>query len=752
MSRWFSETIVDTGRLPLFFLLVAFLLAFLFIRFSVRMIRAEVSWWPGNVTPGGMHIHHVMFGLVMMLIAGFGLVILASYETPVANCIFASIFGVGSALVLDEFALVLHLRDVYWAEEGRASIDAVFVAIAILALFLLGLHPIGLAGDFDEFRQDRSVATLIGILIGLAIELTFGVITLLKGKLWTGLVGLFVVPLLIVGAIRVSRPGAPWARWRYANRPAKFAKAVAREQRYREPVIRAKIVLQEAVSGRFGVPPDLPDRVSEAEFTLPPTVEKAPNAVLTALRWRLIRRRLRPIPSWRLPVILVSLAIVSASTLVSIDAEAAAGSDSIKITGGVLDPGSTATLLSVIAGGMVTLTGLVFTALTLAMQVGASQISVKIVPILQQDPLMRWAIGMFLSTFVFSLIIAVDLALDSDTSAPALSTACAFLLAFISTFLLIALVARVGSLLNPGQLLRWIAAQGRGAIVRSYPRSAESSDNSPAEAVVDRTAKVAQPAPDPGLEISEPTPIRLHRPSPDGRILLAVNVARLQRLALVWGVNVALIPTVGEFVAQDSTLFEVRGPMTRVQPHQLVACLLFGDASSPTMSPAAAIQTIVDIALKALSPSVTDPGRAVQAIDQLEDLLVLIAPRVRRESPDSQLSRIRGYQRTWADYVAVATDEVRHFSAHSMQVQRRLRSLFATLLDACPTDQHQPLLDRIAALDAQVEREWVDPFDARLARVSDTQGLGSELGRTSRVHALVIGAKLPNSPGSQPTE
>ena len=139
MNRWFHEVIVDTGRLPLFFLLVAFLLAFLFIRFSVRMIRAEVSWWPGNVTPGGMHIHHVMFGLVMMLISGFGMVVLANYETPVANCVFAAIFGVGSALVLDEFALVLHLRDVYWAEEGRSSIDAVFVAIAILTLFMLCL-------------------------------------------------------------------------------------------------------------------------------------------------------------------------------------------------------------------------------------------------------------------------------------------------------------------------------------------------------------------------------------------------------------------------------------------------------------------------------------------------------------------------------------------------------------------------------------------------------------------------------------
>ena len=52
-------------------LLGAMLLSFGFIRFSTRMIRAEVSWWPGNVTPGGLHIHHLVFGIVLMMLAGF---------------------------------------------------------------------------------------------------------------------------------------------------------------------------------------------------------------------------------------------------------------------------------------------------------------------------------------------------------------------------------------------------------------------------------------------------------------------------------------------------------------------------------------------------------------------------------------------------------------------------------------------------------------------------------------------------------
>lgn len=730
MGRWFAETIVDNGRLPLFFLLVSFLLAFLFIRFSVRMIRAEVSWWPGNVTPGGMHIHHVMFGLVMVLISGFALVAIANYDTPVANCILASVFGVGSALMLDEFALILHLRDVYWAEEGRSSIDAVFVAVAITGLYLLGVHPIGFAGDFDVYQQDRSLVTLAVVLGGLAFQLALAAVTLLKGKLWTGLVGLFFVPLLIVGAWRLGRPNSPWSRWRYADKPTKQSKAWVREKRFREPVVRAKIVVQETLSGRFGVPVSVAPIAPIAEPVQ--SSGKLPNRLLTSIRWRRTRRRLRRAPVWRLPVVLVFVSLVAAYTLVEIDGEVAGSNGSVSVDPG-LDIGATATLLAVIAGGMITLTGLVFTAITLAMQFGASQISVRVVPMLQQEAIMRWSIGMFLSTFVFAVVIASDLALSGQDASPVLSTAIAILLSFVSAFLFIGLVARVGMILNSSRLLRWIAAQGRTSIVRMYPASS-------AEHVALAKAPDRQGPPDPG-PLGNSTTIRLNQLSPDGRILLAVNMAGIQRMATTWGVMVEVVPTIGEFVAQDAVLFEVAGPQLRVRPHRLIAALVFGDTHSPSVSPAAALQALVDIALKALSPAINDPGRAVQAMDHLEDLLMTLAPRVRLESPDSALTRTRGTRRTWADYVTISTDEIRHFSKGSTQVQRRLRSLLTTLVDACPPDQHPPLVMRLEALDAQVTREWTGTLDIALARVADPQGLGSEHGSTARVHPLVLGVE-----------
>ncbi|WP_420753694.1 hypothetical protein [Rhodococcus sp. O3] len=247
MSEWFTSTIADTGRLPLFCMMIAFGLAFVFIRTSTRLIRAEVPWWPGNVTPGGIHIHHVVFGLVLMLASGFGFVGIASYHTPVANCVFASLFGIGSALVLDEFALVLHLRDVYWSEEGRASVDAVFVAFAITVLFALGIHPIGMDGEAID--RDSRAMEVVSVII-LVLQYALAIVTLAKGKIWTGLIGLFFPLLIVVGAVRIARPRSPWARWRYAQQPTKLRVALGRERRYRAPVSRSKIRLQEAIAGR----------------------------------------------------------------------------------------------------------------------------------------------------------------------------------------------------------------------------------------------------------------------------------------------------------------------------------------------------------------------------------------------------------------------------------------------------------------------------------------------------------------------
>ncbi|MEP7026384.1 MAG: hypothetical protein ABJB47_21785, partial [Actinomycetota bacterium] len=245
--------IVHTGRLPLFCFFVAFVTGFGAIRLSVRLIRAQVRWWPGNVHQGDLHVHHNVFGVVLM-VAG-GVAGLASPSQPVSwRGIAAAIFGLGTALVLDEFALMLHLRDVYWTSDGRVSVDAIFIAAGITALLLVGVTPIGAQDAAGYLRLPGTSDAAAEFAVTLTAFFLLAAVTLLKGKVWTALFAMFVPPLLLAGAIRIARPGSPWARWRYLSRPRKMAKATYREHRLRRPVISVKIRLQDLLAGHHDGP------------------------------------------------------------------------------------------------------------------------------------------------------------------------------------------------------------------------------------------------------------------------------------------------------------------------------------------------------------------------------------------------------------------------------------------------------------------------------------------------------------------
>lgn len=261
MLQWLQQDIIGRGRLPLLCCLVAFIMTFFITRTFVRCIRRRAArdlppkWWtPRNLHIGSQHIHHVVFGVVLVMVSGVTLVALSVDGNRLEVTAAAILFGVGAALVLDEYALILHLSDVYWEEDGRTSVDAVFAAVAVGGLLVMGLHP---AMFFINLWHDTTHSTLMrgALIAGMVLTPPLAGVVLLKGKVWTGLIGMFFVVLLLVGALRLSRPHAPWARWRYNTQPDKLRRAVERERRLRRPVVRAKLWVQRAIAGT----PHLPD-------------------------------------------------------------------------------------------------------------------------------------------------------------------------------------------------------------------------------------------------------------------------------------------------------------------------------------------------------------------------------------------------------------------------------------------------------------------------------------------------------------
>jgi len=218
-------------------MLLAFVITFILARGYTRIAR-KTGW--GSASFGGVHAHHLVFGMVIAFIAGAATFGLTPSSSSPFFLLLAVAFGCGVALVLDEFALLFHLKDVYWSNEGRSSIDAVVIALVLGILMMIGVAPFGSNGDFTH--------TYIFITIG--INLPVLLIAGLKGKIKMAIFGVFIPFVGLVGAIRLAKPNSPWARYMYKNSPKKLQRSIKRHKRYDKTWLKYKDRLWDLIGGK----------------------------------------------------------------------------------------------------------------------------------------------------------------------------------------------------------------------------------------------------------------------------------------------------------------------------------------------------------------------------------------------------------------------------------------------------------------------------------------------------------------------
>jgi hypothetical protein len=224
------------GREELLALLGASLLTFVAVRTYTRIARRR-GWPSGRIND--VHVHHMVLGVVLVLASGMLDISLAPGE--LGRTILAVVFGVGGAFMLDEFALTFHLRDVYWTEEGRRSIDACIIWLLLGALLLVGISPFGI---HDKTVIPRSIGFAV-----IAFNIVFSVVTCLKGKLTFGLLSIFLPPVGVVTAIRLARPGSVWAQLFYPIEGEKLGLAIARFHPEESSVERFRIRVFDFLGG-----------------------------------------------------------------------------------------------------------------------------------------------------------------------------------------------------------------------------------------------------------------------------------------------------------------------------------------------------------------------------------------------------------------------------------------------------------------------------------------------------------------------
>ena len=365
-------------------------------------------------------------------------------------------------------------------------------------------------------------------------------------------------------------------------------------------------------------------------------------------------------------------------------------------------------MCSSVSSGMIALTGIVFSMTFVMVQFSATAYSPRLVLWVARDPVVAHALGIFSATFLYALLMLAWIDRDSTGKVPLISgwLTVAFLLASMGMF--VALIDRV-AMLQVNRMLIFTGDRGRESIEELYVPLDEHS-------VAAETASLE------GLTLTQT--ISTHgRP----QVVQAIHIAELVELARQRDALIEVSAAVGDTVFEMSPLLRVYGAREAIDEAALLRHFELGDERTFEQDPKYAIRLVVDIAIKALSPAINDPTTAVQALDQIEDLLIRLGRR------RVEIGDFRDEQRhlrvlipfpTWEAFLLLALDEIRYCGATSIQVMRRMNALVQNLGEVLPAQRRASLKDWEKRLQSTIARTFEDKNEKDDASVADRQGLG----------------------------
>ncbi|MGQ4388212.1 DUF2254 domain-containing protein [Streptomyces sp. SAS_270] len=381
--------------------------------------------------------------------------------------------------------------------------------------------------------------------------------------------------------------------------------------------------------------------------------------------------------------------------------------DSLPKVGLTYDPTTASTTLAAIAGGMITLSGFVITAVTLVIQT-VQNMSPRLIGVIDHFRRSLAIVGLVTGTAVYALLVLAQIRPDDI---PRLSVTVAVVLVVIDTAVLLRSLTGLRHFVTGGGLARAVGELMPASIDAALPPSGTAAA--------------------PGAEMWASGPgLPLVHTGRSG-VVQGVDERRLVRIATGWDARVALDVVPGDYVCVGSVLGYVHGLAGAREPHgsglrRLASCVRVDQVRSIHQDPAYGLRLLADIAIRALSPAVNDPTTAVQALDQIEETLVRIVTRplgVTLVADGKGTPRLRRSAPAWPGLVSLALDEILHYGATSLQVVRRLRVVLDTVADAAPDHRQAPLVERIAVVD-RIAHAFRDPLLTSVAKGADRQGLG----------------------------
>lgn len=373
-----------------------------------------------------------------------------------------------------------------------------------------------------------------------------------------------------------------------------------------------------------------------------------------------------------------------------------------------MSPSAAMAICGAVASGMITLTGIVFSLAFVMVQVSSTAYSPRLVRWIARDPIMSHSLGVFIATFVYALIMMGWVDRNASGKVPLISSWMVLFLLLASMALFVAMIERLG-LLRVGRMLVFTGDHGRAAIAELYHPAAASENFS----TNDEHRKL-------GL-----TQSLLHTGPPEA--LQAVRVEALVELARQADAVIEVTVAIGDSVLEVGPLLRVYGASSVLDETPLRQAFELGDERTFEQDPKYAIRLLVDIAIKALSPAINDPTTAVQALDQIEDLLSRLGRsqlQIGRYRDTDGVVRVIVPFPQWEDFLRLALDEIRYCGSGSVQVMRRMMAFVHSLLAVLPAVRHPELKHWQERIRSTIHRTFADLEEKDEAAVADRQGLG----------------------------
>lgn len=393
-------------------------------------------------------------------------------------------------------------------------------------------------------------------------------------------------------------------------------------------------------------------------------------------RWQQLKDSMRS-GFWAIPSVCVALAVVLALGLVQLDS---ALSSTPGFTFGA-GPSGAREVLSAITSAMITFTGLVFSITILVLQQTSSQFSPRVLRTFLRDRKTQVSLGTFVATFVYAVMVlrTVD---DGDDSqfVPAVSTTFALGLLLLSVAVFVQYIHHIATAIQVSAVIGTTGDETRATLDRRFP--AGRSD-----------------PPDSGLALTPPGLPSAVVPARRSGVVTYVDEPRLVHLACEADVVLRARAQLGDFLPEGAPLLEVFGDAASLDPAAVSAAVRQDRDRTLQQDVAFGFRQLVDIAERALSSGVNDPTTAVQALDELHDLLRRLATRPLRTGvhlDDDGALRLVVPPERLEDYLALALDEIEHYGADDRQVQSKIDALLDDIV-AAALPEHRPAVEERCA-------------------------------------------------------